>query len=287
MSRFPTPILVSAIALMAAPLPALAVDAPQIVIVTSPPPPESPLDNFRLGMGFFNDPGTSALVGGQAAAFGFDWPLGHGLAVGLDTYNMYRSYGDTSYFMSVNPVQLKYRLGLPAPAPALAPFLTAGTGLSLMGLVGGQAGSGQVGLGLAGSGGVGAVVNETLTLELGAHGGQVASIGYYGWQLRLGTTFKSLGNLHWLTGRPQVAAGTAARPLAGKVQQVAGNRLVLDLEAAGPSRPGDEVLVYYQDEFVVKVARARLVSVERGGTAIAEVMVATEPVKPGYRVRAW
>lgn len=272
---------------LAAP-PALAEPEPPRLLVLDaapPPPPESPLDNFRLGLGFFQDPGTTALMGGQAAAFGFDLPVGHGLAFSLDTYAMYRDYGAVSYFMSVNPVLFKYRLGLPSPLAALAPFTTLGAGVSLMGLMGGEAGAGKVGLGLAGSGGVGTVIHDLVTLELGVNAGQVANIGYYGWQLRLGTTFKSLGNLNWLAARP--SAQPAAHPLRGKVREVAGNRLVLSLEAAGPARPGDEVLVYYHEDVTVKVARARLVSLRPEGTAIAEVLVATEPVKPGYRVRAW
>lgn len=267
-----------------------AEDGPRLVVVDVAPPAPAPslMDNFRLGMGFFQDPGTSTLFGsGNAAAFGFDYPIGRGLAISLDTFNLFKDYGAVSYFLSINPVQLRYRLGLPSPAPFLTPFATAGAGVSLMGLVGGQAGNGQFGLGLAASGGVGTMINDALTLELGVNGGRVAQIGYYGWQLRLGTTFQSLGNLNWLNRGKAAVARVAPRPIAGLVRDVAGNRLVLDLEAGTARQPGDEVLVYYKEEIEVKVARARIMSVEPSGEAIAEVLVATETIKPGYRIRAW
>jgi hypothetical protein len=273
--------------------PALAAeDSPRLLIVDVPPPAPGPslFDNFRLGMASFQDRATSALFGGgNAAAFGFDYPIGGGLAIGVDSFNLYKDYGTVNYLLSINPVQLRYRLGLPTPASFLEPFATAGAGLSLMGLMGGPSGSGQFGMGPAASGGIGMSIHDAFTVELGVNGGKVAQIGYYGWQLRAGTTFQSLGDLKWLgLGKPAVAR-VAPRPaaLSGLVRDVAGNRLVLTLAPGTAHRPGDEVLVYYKEDIEVKVARAKLVTVEPNGGAIAEVVVATEAVKPGYRIRAW
>jgi hypothetical protein len=78
-----------------------------------------------------------------------------------------------------------------------------------------------------------------------------------------------------------------ARSLTGRVVEVAGDRLTIAYAQTPTEGIGDDLLIYYQDGMVVKVARARVVELLPDGRAVAQVVANTEPVRPGYQVRAW
>lgn len=151
-------------------------------------------DNLRFGMTQFLDPGIAGLFADRGAVvLGFDYHLGGGWAIGLDSQNLYKDWGDASYFLSVTPIQAKYRLGVPLGDDAFIPFATAGLGPTVMAMLAG--GSPQVGMGLGGTLGVGVMLQEAVAIEVTANLGQVGAIPYQGLQLRLGTAFGSLGGI--------------------------------------------------------------------------------------------
>lgn len=311
----------AALAIAASPAPALAdqptevaAAPPMVIIQPAEPPsfgwrmPAMPFDNMRLGVAQLHNNSISRLFGGNGGlSVGLDLPLGQGLAVALDTMNLRKDYTAGQYWLSVNPVQLRYRMGLSADTSAsVQPFVTLGAGLTAMGLFG-QSDLPRIGVGPAFSTGVGATLWDTVALEAGVQGGQAAQIPYWGWLLRAGTGFGSLDRLtRWLP--PQAAAAppapqapvavrpsVPARSLTGRVVEVAGDRLTIAYAQIPTEGVGDDLLVYYQDGiapgeprgFVVKVARARLVELLPDGRAVAHVVANTEPVRPGYQVRAW
>ena len=272
--------------------PAAAQEAPAGPIVVTPPPTApGRIDNMRFGLAHFGQGGIQELfAGGQAVSLGLDYRLAEGLAIGWDTFNLYQDYGGAAYFLSINPVQLRYRMGLPwRENSVLAPFASVGGGATLMSLLGGPTGKPQLGLGFAASAGFGAIINDAFTVELGMLTGQVSQIPYSGWQLRMGTGFNSLGSLGAIAEgieRARLAVFGPAAPLTGQVRAVRGDRLTIAFEH-GSGAIGEALLVYYVDGITVKVAKATLVAVAADGAAVAQVEAATEPIKPGYRVRAW
>ena len=151
-------------------------------------------DNLRFGLTRFNDPGIAGLFAERGAiVLGFDYHLGAGWAVGLDSQNLYKDWGAASYFLSVTPVQAKYRVGVPIGGDAFIPFATAGAGPTVMALLGN--GAPRFGLGLGATVGVGLELQEALAVELTASAGQVGAIPYQGLELRLGTAFGTLGGM--------------------------------------------------------------------------------------------
>lgn len=274
--------------------PAAAQEAPAPagpIVVTPPPAVPGRIDNMRFGLAHFGQGGIQELfAGGQAVSMGLDYRLAEGLAVGWDTFNLYQDYGGAAYFLSINPVQLRYRMGLPwRENSVLAPFAAVGGGVTLMSLLGGPTGKPQLGMGFSASGGLGAIINDSITVELGMLTGQVGQIPYAGWQLRMGTGFNGLGSLGAVAegvGRVRLAVFGPAAPLTGQVRAVEGDRLTIAFEH-GAGAIGEALLVYYVDGITVKVAKATLVAVDPDGAAVARVEAATEPIKPGYRVRAW
>lgn len=310
----------AALAIAASSAPALAAEPtsvaaapPMVIIQPAEPPafgwrmPAMPFDNMRLGVAQLHNNSISRLFGGNGGlSVGLDVPLGQGLAIALDTMNLRKDYTAGQYWLSVNPVQLRYRMGLSADtAASVQPFVTLGAGLTAMGLFG-QGDLPRLGVGPAVSSGVGATLWDTVAIEAGVQGGQAAQIPYWGWMLRAGTGFGSLDRLaRWLPPQSAVAAvpqaPTAARPsvparsLIGRVVEVAGDRLTIAYAQAPTDGVGDDLLVYYQDgiapgasrSMVVKVARVRVVELLPDGRAVAQVVANTEPVRAGYEVRAW
>lgn len=276
--------------------------AAEMVIIEPPPQPSfgwqlpaMPFDNVRLGLTQFQNSQVTRLFGGPGVSLGLDVPVGSGLAVAFDSLNLRQDYDATHYWLSVNPVLLRYRLGL-TDAQTFRPFVTLGGGLAGMGLFG-DGTQARVGVGPAASGGLGLAWNNTLALELGAQAGQVSQIPYWGWQLRVGTGFGALDSLsRWLGPKPAPAPAAqapqrppvvSARSLTGRVLDVNGDRLVIGYDQAPSEGIGDELLVYYQDGIVVKVAKARVESFTADGRAIARVLDNTEPIRKGYQVRGW
>lgn len=155
------------------------------------------VDNLRFGLTSFQDAGTAQLFAGlHGISLGFDYNLGHGLAIGLDTVNLYKDFGGTSYFLSVNPLQLKYRCGLPiGHSSVLLPYASIGAGANFMGLFGDPDGAPRGGIGYSGSVAVGAQLAKAWTIEVGYGGGRVGQITDYGLQLRIGSSFEHLGSL--------------------------------------------------------------------------------------------
>jgi hypothetical protein len=300
----------AALAIAASPAPALAAEptevsaAPPMVIIQPVEPPAfgwrmpaMPFDNMRLGVAQLHNHAISRLFGGNGGlSVGLDVPLGQGLAVAIDTMNLRKDYTAGQYWLSVNPVQLRYRMGLSADtAASVQPFVTLGAGLTAMGLFG-QSDLPRLGVGPAFSSGVGATLWDTVALEAGVQGGQAAQIPYWGWMLRAGTGFGSLDRLtRWLPAQvaaapqPPVASrpSVPARSLTGRVVEVTGDRLTIAYPQAPTEGVGDDLLIFYQDGIVVKVARARVVELLPDGRAVAQVVANTEPVRPGYQVRAW
>ncbi len=151
-------------------------------------------DNLRFGLTQFIDPAIAGLFAERGAVvIGFDYHLGGGWALGLDSQNLYKDWGESSYFLSVTPIQAKYRLGVALGGDALIPFATAGAGPTLMTLLGG--GSPQIGLGLGGTIGVGVMLQEAVAIEVTANMGRVGAVPYQGLALRIGTAFGSLGGI--------------------------------------------------------------------------------------------
>lgn len=189
------PACLAAALALAAPGAALAAEDPDRRFrIHAPGDPASAkgFDNLRFGLTQFLDPGIAGLFAERGAVMvGFDYHLGGGWAIGLDSQNLYKDWGEASYFLSVTPIQVKYRLGVPVGGTAFIPFATAGAGPTLMGLLGG--GAPQVGMGLGGTVGLGVMLQEAVAVEVTANLGQVGVVPYQGLQLRLGTAFGSLG----------------------------------------------------------------------------------------------
>jgi hypothetical protein len=264
--------------------------------------PAMPFDNVRLGLTQFQNRQVTRLFDGPGVSLGLDVPLGAGLAVAFDSTNIRQDFDAAHYWLSVNPVLVRYRLALNEGRP-IRPFVTLGGGLAGMGLFG-DGPQPRLGLGPAASGGLGLAWNNTLALELGAQAGQVSQIPYWGWQLRVGTGFGALDSLsRWLPQAPAAhvkpAAPTAptaalpapprvsARSLSGQVLEVTGDRVVVGYDQAPSEGVGEDLLVYYQDGIVVKVAKVRVETLTADGRAIARVLDSTEPIRKGYRVRGW
>lgn len=183
---------------LAAPPAALAADLAGVrrfrIHAPGEPATAKGFDNLRFGLTQFLDPGIAGLFAERGAVMvGFDYHLGGGWAIGLDSQNLYKDWGEASYFLSVTPIQAKYRLGVPVGGSAFLPFATAGAGPTLMGLLGG--GAPRVGLGLGGTVGLGVMLQEAVAIEVTANLGQVGVVPYQGLQLRLGTAFGSLGGI--------------------------------------------------------------------------------------------
>lgn len=291
-----------ALALVAAPAPALAAETvvppPMVIVGAVEPPafgfrmPQLPIDNVRLGLTQLQGGGIPRLFGGGAGvSLGLDVPLTGGLALAFDSMHLRRDAGTSDYWLMVNPVQLRYRLGLGSPTAAIRPYLSAGAGLTAMGLFG-DGDRPKLGLGPAFSGGAGLMLPGGLALEGSLQGGQGGQVPYWGWAFRAGTTFGTVGR--W-PGAPAVAPvvqqpaapSVTVRGLTGKVLEVAGTRLTIGYEQVPTEGVGDEVLVFYEDGITVKVARARVEALTADGRAIARVLVSTEPVRRGYLVRGW
>lgn len=301
--------LLAALAMAAWPTTALAAEpsvaTPPLVIIQAAEPgafgwraPAMPFDNMRLGLAQLQNDAITRLFGGNGGfALGLDVPLRSGLAVAVDTMNLHKDYPSGPYWLSVNPVQLRYRLGLAGDtAASVQPFITLGAGLTAMGLFG-QGDRPRLGVGPAFSSGLGATLWNTVAVEAGVQGGQAAQIPYWGWMLRAGTTFAELDRLSrwWPTRAAQAVSAVSARDLSGRVVEVKGDRLTIAYDRAPTEGVGDELLVYYQDgiapgvprSIVVKVARVRIVALRADGRAIAQIVAHTEPVRPGYQVRGW
>ncbi|MDB5095831.1 MAG: hypothetical protein JWM80_252 [Cyanobacteria bacterium RYN_339] len=251
------------------------------------------VDNLRFGLTQFQDAQTAALFAGrQGISLGCDYNIGSGFAVGLDSVALYKNFDGVGYFLSVNPVQLKYRAGLPFGNPAqMLPYVTVGAGATFMGMLADS--TPRFGMGYAGSAGLGMLINDGLTVELGYGGGRVGNVTDYGVQMRLGTAFDTLGDLPFWSWRANARAqapaggGGGGEALAGTVEGVIGDRLALQLPPNLPLPEGRDVLIYVEEGITIKVARARIETLGEQGRAVAVILQTMEPIKPGYRVRAW
>jgi hypothetical protein len=253
------------------------------------------IDNMRFGLSSFQDVATATLFAGtHGISAGFDYNIGRGLAIGVDSINLYRDIAGTGYFLSVNPVQVKYRFGLPFGDPAvLLPYGSVGAGLAFMGLLGAPDGLGHGGLGYSGSVAVGLMLNDNITFELGYGGGRVGGVTDYGLQTRFGTSFDTLGDLPFLPWRPstrRVAEGGGGGPTltaakAGFVEAVAGDQLNLRCPRTLQLAAGSDVQIYVDDGITLRIATARVESLGPDGSAVARVTQASEPIKVGYRFR--
>lgn len=297
---------------MASPLPAVLVawgllSAPSLAAVPAEPPDWGHashafqignVDNMRFGLTTFEDAGTAQLFAGlNGISAGFDYNLGSGLALGVDTVNLYKDFGSSSYWLSVNPIQLKYRFGLPLGSPGvLLPYTSLGAGLAVMGLWGSAAGTPRAGIGYSASVALGVLVQDAITIEAGYGGGRVGGVTDYGLQVRMGTAFDTLGELPFWRWRQPAAevsgppapgggGGAEAAPV-GVVTGVVGDRLALQLPPSLHLKEDDDVLVFTDEGITIKIARARIETLESDGRATARVLQASEPIKPGYRVRA-
>jgi hypothetical protein len=166
--------------------------------LTAPP---VAVDNLRFGLTSFQDAATAALFAGrQGISLGCDLGLGGGWAVGVDAVALYKDFSGVGYFLMVDPVQLKYRFGLPLGNPAvLVPYASLGAGATFMGML--AEGAAKGGIGYCGSAALGVQVARGLTFEVGYGGGRVGNITDYGLQMRIGTGFDTLGDLPFWSWR--------------------------------------------------------------------------------------
>ena len=171
--------------LLAAALAALAPDDPAAA---------RGFDNLRFGLTQFTAPAIADLFAERGAiVLGFDYALAEGLAVGVETQNLFERSGDDASWLSVTPVQLKLRGGWPAMGRQLVPFATAGAGPTMVALVDGR--GPRTSLGLGATLGVGVMVQQAVAVEVTASLGQAGPLPYHGLQLRVGTAFGALAGV--------------------------------------------------------------------------------------------
>lgn len=176
--------------------PALAQLEPPKLRVHAPTEPDDyrGFDNLRFGMTQFQEASLAKLFASRGTInMGFDYHLWKGFAIGVDTQTVYRDAGAEAYFMNITPVHLKYRAGYGIPLTPAVPFVTAGVGPAIAGLLGGNELPSTFGVGLTGTLGVGLMLQDALAVELAVNMGGAGGVSYQGLQLKLGTSFGTLG----------------------------------------------------------------------------------------------
>lgn len=241
---------------------------------------------LRLGMPYFLDPGVGGLFpAGQRVGGGAEWSLAGPWSVSLDTSLLHQAWGETRYTLSLTPVLFRYRQSFWDGSHA--PFVSLGAGGAAMTLAGGSMGF-RVGMGPALAAGVGMPLPGGMLAQVELQQGAIQSIHYLGLAFSLGLRLGSLTPSRMRTSGPPVAHKP---PLpqgrflqVGKVSEIQGDRLRFAIDDLPYGvRPGDTLLVYYQDDLPIKVAKIRVESLDPSGRmATGVVLAATEAIRRGY-----
>jgi hypothetical protein len=226
----------------------------------------------------------------------------------LDTHWLHQDWGSTQYTLSLTPLLFRHRLMLAQGADS--PYLTFGLGGAAMTLMGGAEPL-RVGLGPAFAAGIGLPMGPRWRAQVELQQGAINAIHYLGLGLSLGMRVVTEPASRMRTSAPQHAdkpprtapaaalsqppSARASRPLkpplpqgqrlkVGKVAEVRGDRVTFSLDdLAYRVRPGDVLVIYYQDGLPIKVAKIRVETLSPDGRAAAgTVLAATEAIRRGY-----
>lgn len=243
---------------------------------------------YRLGVPIYVDPGVGGLFpGGQRLGGGAEFTVSGPWSLSLDAHWLHQDWGTTRYHLALTPLLLRHRLSLGGGSDG--PFVTLGVGGAAMALLGGGEPL-RVGMGPAFAAGVGFPLGRTMIAQLELQQGAINAIHYLGFGLNLGMRVGTPedSRMRTSTPRPRIAMKP---PLpqgqflkVGRVSDVQGKRVRFAIDDLPYRvRPGDILLVYYQDRLPIKVAKIRVEAVDADGrTASGDVMAATEAIRRGY-----